>query len=117
MLQEDLDAFKTAFNNLSDAVVKYDANLKDTKNKNWAKNVESCRKQVKTALDIATAKLAKLQASLEQFKIDSVKSAKMNKDGVFTLDDDAKKKVDSVEFTLKFARQTLDDAIQITTEF
>jgi hypothetical protein len=117
MLQEDLDAFKTAFNNLSEALTKYDANLKDTKNKNWAKNVESCRKKVKTALDIATAKLAKLQAALEQFKIDSVKKAKMNKDGVFTLDDEAKRKVDSVEFTLKFAKQALDNAITITTEF
>ena len=117
MLQQDLDAFKTAFNNLSDAVTKYNANIKDTKNPNWAKNVESCRQKVKAALEIATAKLNKLQTALEQFKIDAMKSGKVNQGGVVTLDDDAKRKVASVEFTLRFAEQVLDEAIQITREF
>jgi hypothetical protein len=112
-----LDEFKTAFNELSAAVEKYNVNLKDTKNKNWAKNVESCRLKVKAALDKATDKLNRLQAALEQFKIDSVKSAKADKDGVMKPDADAQRQISSVEFALGVAKETLNDAISITTIF
>ena len=115
LLRQALDEFKTAFNELSAAVEKYNVNLKDTKNKNWAKNVESCRLKVKAALDKATDKLNRLQAALEQFKIDAVKSAKPDKDGVSKPDADAQRQIASVEFALRIARETLTEAIQITT--
>ncbi len=105
MLSQALEEFKTAFNELSVAVEKYNDNLKDTKNKNWAKNVESCRLKVKAALDKATTKLAKLQTALEQFKIDTAKAP----------DADAKRKISGVEFTLRMARETLSQATSITT--
>jgi hypothetical protein len=117
MLSQALDEFKTAFNELSVAVEKYNVNLKDTKNKNWAKNVESCRIKVKAALDKATDKLNRLQAALEQFKIDSVKSAKTDKDGVIKPDADAQRQISSVEFALGIAKETLKEAISITTVF
>jgi hypothetical protein len=117
MLSKALDEFKTAFNELSAAVEKYNANLRDTKNKNWAKNVESCRLKVKAALAKATDKLARLQTALEQFKIDSVKAARPDKDGVMKPDADAKRQITSVEFTLGVARETLNEAISITTVF
>jgi hypothetical protein len=117
MLSKALEEFKAAFNELSAAVEKYDANLKDTRNKNWAKNVESCRLKVKAALDKATDKLARLQAALEQFKIDAVKGAQADKDGVMKPDADAQRQISSVEFTLRVARETLSDAISITTVF
>ena len=108
MLSRALEEFKAAFNELSVAVEKYDANLKDTKNKNWAKNVESCRLKVKAALDKATDKLTRLRTALEQFKIDSVK-------GATKPDADAQRQISSVEFTLRIARETLNKAISITT--
>ena len=117
MLSRALEEFKTAFNELSVAVEKYNANLKDTKNKNWAKNVESCRLKVKAALDKATDKLVRLQTALEQFKIDSVKSARPDKDGVMKPDADAQRQISSVEFTLRIAKETLTEAISITTVF
>ena len=117
MLQQALDEFKSAFNKLSEAVENYNKNLRDTKNKNWAKNVESCRVKVKAALEVAVAKLAKLTSALDQFKIDAVKNAKMSKDGVFTLDDDAKRKVQQVEFWMNFAETTLETAETITRVF
>jgi hypothetical protein len=117
MLSRALEEFKTAFNELSIAVEKYNANLKDTKNKNWAKNVESCRLKVKAALDKATEKLVRLQTALEQFKIDSVKAARPDKDGVMKPDADAQRQISSVEFTLRLAKETLSEAISITTVF
>ena len=117
MLSRALEEFRTAFNELSVAVEKYNANLKDTKNKNWAKNVESCRLKVKAALDRASDKLNRLQTALEQFKIDSVKGAQMDKDGVKKPDADAQRQIASVEFALRVARETLNEAISITTVF
>jgi hypothetical protein len=64
MLSRALEEFKTAINELSIAVETYNANLKHTKNKNRAKNVESCRLKVKAALDKATEKLVRLQTAL-----------------------------------------------------
>ena len=109
MLSKALEEFKTAFNELSVALEKYNANLKDTKNKNWAKNVESCRLKLKAALDKATDKLVRLHTALEQFKIDSAKSAQPNPD--------AQRQISGVEFTLRFAKETLNQAISITTVF
>jgi hypothetical protein len=117
MLSKALEEFKAAFNELSAAVEKYNANLKDTKNPNWAKNVESCRLKVKAALDKATDKLNRLQAALEQFKIDAVKAARPDKDGVMKPDADAQRQIASVEFALRVARETLSEAISITTVF
>lgn len=107
-LAQALEEFKTEFNALSATVVKYKENLNDTKNKDWKKNVESCRVKVKAALAKATDKLAKLKGALEQFKIDAGKSGK-------PMDDDAKRKVSSVEFVLRFSKQTLEEAGQIAT--
>ena len=117
MLGRALEEFRTAFNELSAAVEKYNANLQDTNNKNWAKNVESCRLKVKAALDKATDKLNRLQTALEQFKIDAVKSAKPDKDGVSKPDADAQRQIAGVEFTLRIAKETLSEAISITTVF
>src|SRR5437867_4031914 len=110
MLQAALDEFKTALNNLSQAVEKYNANLKDTKNKNWAANVESCRRKVKAALDIAEAKLAKLIAALEQFQTEALNKTKLAIASVIKLVYLAKIKVSTTQLTLNFARQTLDEA-------
>jgi hypothetical protein len=117
MLGKALDEFKAAFNELSAAVDRYRANLEDTKNKNWAKNVESCRLKVKAALDKATDKLARLQAALEQFKTDVMKAGRPNQAGVIQPDADAQRQISSVEFTLRIARETLDEAVAITTVF
>ena len=117
MLGRALEEFRTAFNELSAAVEKYNANLQDTNNKNWAKNVESCRLKVKAALDKATDKLNRLQTALEQFKIDAVKAAKPDKNGVSKPDADAERQIASVEFTLRIAKETLSEAISITTVF
>lgn len=110
-----LEEFKTAFNQLSAAVERYNQFLKDTKNKDWAKNVESCRLKVKAALDAATTKLNKLQTALEQFKIDETKKATPDGHGMAKPDADAERQIRSVEFALSLARQTLTEAIQITT--
>lgn len=110
-----LEEFKTAFNQLSAAIERYNQFLQDTKNKDWAKNVESCRVKVKAALDTATTKLNKLQTALEQFKIDETKKASTDKDGVNKPDADAQRQIQSVEFALSVARETLTEAIQITT--
>lgn len=110
-----LEEFKAAFNQLAAAVERYNQFLQDTKHKDWAKNVESCRLKVKAALDAATAKLNRLQAALEQFKIDQTKKATPDGHGVAKPDADAERQIRSVEFALSLARQTLTEAIQITT--
>jgi len=69
------------------------------------------------ALDKATDKLVRLQTALEQFKIDSVKAAHPDKDGVMKPDADAQRQISSVEFTLRIAKETLTEAISITTVF
>lgn len=117
MLQQALDEFKTAFNKLSETVENYNKNLRDTKNKNWAKNVESCRAKVKAALAIAVAKLSKLKMALDQFQIDAVKNSRMNKDGAFTMDEAAKRKVEHVELWMKYAEKTLETADTIARDW
>jgi hypothetical protein len=46
-----------------------------------------------------------------------VKAARPDKDGVMKPDADAQRQISSVEFTLRLAKETLSEAISITTVF
>ncbi len=116
MLQT-LEEFKTALLNLVNAIANYNRNLQNTSNRNWARDVESCRLKVKAALEKAIAKLSELRMKLEQFKIDSVKNAQMDKDGVFKMDDAAKRSVERVERWMRLSERALEEADTITREF
>ena len=64
-----------------------------------------------------SAMFVQISTALEQFKIDSVKAARPDKDGVSKPDADAQRQISSVEFALRVARETLNEAISITTGF